>query len=205
MPDRPTSYCSPKIESLPNNTGKGIFACEPVARGELVALWGGEVYPRAAFDALHPYLRSISVQIEEDMFLVPRRIGPGDMVNHSCAPNAGLSGQIALVAMRDIDPGEEVCFDYAMTDGSDYDEFECCCGQPNCRGRIIGSDWRRPDLWQRYQGYFSPYLQRRIDRLREQLSRGGLPLPTGVNGRDHTDGLNATTPEETVLLPDKAG
>jgi SET domain-containing protein len=173
MPDRPTSYYSPKIESRPNHTGKGIFAREPIARGELIAVWGGEVMPRAVFDTLHPYLRSISVQVEEDIFLVPRRIGPGDMVNHSCNPNAGLSGQIALVAMRDIEPGEEICFDYAMTDGSDYDEFECACGQPNCRGRVTGSDWRRPELWERYRGYFAPYLQRRIDRLREEMSDAG--------------------------------
>jgi hypothetical protein len=77
-----------------------------------------------------------------------------------------LSGQLALVAMRAIQPGEEVSFDYAMCDGSVYDEFLCECGAPNCRGRVAGDDWRNPALWDKYAGYFAPYLQRRIDALR---------------------------------------
>jgi len=172
MPDRPTSFYSPKIEARPNQNGKGIFACERIEQGEQVLVRGGEVMPRQVFDRLHPTLRSISVQIEEDLFLVPRTIGPGEMVYHSCNPNAGLVGQIALVALRDVEPGEEICFDYAMSDGSDYDEFECGCGQPNCRRRITGNDWRIPQLQERYRGHFSPYLQRRIDRLHGQSEHG---------------------------------
>jgi hypothetical protein len=83
-----------------------------------------------------------------------------------------LNGQITLIALRDIAVGEEVCFDYATCDGSPYDEFECECGAPSCRKHITGRDWRRPELWERYCGYFSPYLQRRIERL-----KAGLPEP----------------------------
>ena len=49
-------------------------------------------------------------------------------MNHSCDPNCGIVGAVLLVAMRDIEPGDEICFDYAMTDTDDYDEFECTCG-----------------------------------------------------------------------------
>jgi hypothetical protein len=94
---------------------------------------------------------------------------PSDCFNHSCDPNVGLTGQIGLIAMRDIEPGEEVCLDYAMCDGSAYDEFDCQCGSLNCRGRITGEDWKRAELWERYEGYFSPYLQRRIAALKKEL------------------------------------
>ena len=87
------------------------------------------------------------------------------MVNHSCSPNCGMSGQTLVVAMRDIAPGEELTYDYAMSDGSPYDEFECHCGRPECRGKVTGSDWMRPELQVRYRGYFSPYLARRISQL----------------------------------------
>jgi hypothetical protein len=90
-----------------------------------------------------------------------------DFLNHCCEPNAGMSGQLALVALRDIAPGEEVCLDYAMTDGSPYDEFPCACGAAQCRGWVTGSDWMRPELWKRYGNHFSPYLLRRIDRLKK--------------------------------------
>ena len=72
--------------------------------------------------------------------------------------------------MRPIGPGEEICFDYAMCDGSCFDEFECDCGAPNCRRTITGNDWQNPELWERYAGYFMPYLQRRIDRLKAAQS-----------------------------------
>jgi hypothetical protein len=37
--------------------------------------------------------------------------------NHSCDPNAGFgSSPISLVAMRDVQVGEEITFDYAMSE-----------------------------------------------------------------------------------------
>lgn len=167
LPDQPTSWLSLKAEARPKGEGHhGIYAIEPLMRDEVIAVWGGDVVPADRFDAMPERMRRLSIQVEEDMFLVAMHEGSGDYVNHSCNPNAGLSGQIVLVAMRDIAPNEEICFDYAMSDGSDYDEFECECGQPNCRHTVQGTDWRNPELWERYKGYFSPYLQRRIDRLR---------------------------------------
>jgi hypothetical protein len=99
---------------------------------------------------------------------VPRPIGEGDYVNHSCNPNAGLSGQIGLVAMRDIKIGEEVCFDYAMSDTMPYDEFNCGCGSKNCRRTVGGNDWQKPVLQKRYAGYFAPHVQRKIDAQRTE-------------------------------------
>lgn len=84
--------------------------------------------------------------------------------------------------MRRIHPGEEVTIDYAMCDGSPYDELACACGSASCRGRVSGEDWRNPDLWVRYAGYFSPYLQRRIDALRRQ--EGSLPEFAKAQGVD---------------------
>lgn len=36
------------------------------------------------------------------------------MLNHSCEPNCGMLGQTLIIAMRDIGPGEELCFDSAV-------------------------------------------------------------------------------------------
>ncbi len=52
-----------------------------------------------------------------------------------------------------------------MSDGSSYDEFPCSCGASLCRGHVRGTDWMRPDLQERYAGFFSPYLARRIGRV----------------------------------------
>ena len=134
-----------------------------IEAGEVVVVFGGEVVQAAQLEKLSPAERLLTLQVEEDLYLVSARDGAADWVNHSCAPNCGLSGQIALVALRRLEPGEEICFDYAMSDGTSYDQFPCGCGALTCRGRVSGDDWQRPELWERYRGHFSPYLQRRID------------------------------------------
>jgi hypothetical protein len=110
--------------------------------------------------------QSRSIQIDNDLYMVSD-VTPeaGDMLNHSCEPNCGVSGSVMIVAMRDISVGEELCFDYAMCDASDYDEFPCLCGQSTCRGIVTGSDWRDPMLQAKYSGFFSPYLIKRIAEL----------------------------------------
>ncbi len=163
------SYLSPKLErrAAPDKGGVGVFARAAIAPGEILTVWGGVVVPGSRLSEFSEYARTHGLQVEDDLFLLPLTADdPADAFNHSCDPNAGLYGQIALVAMRPIAPDEEVCFDYAMSDSNPYDEFDCGCGTPLCRGRITADDWQRPDLQQRYRGYFSPYLQRRIDALK---------------------------------------
>ncbi len=169
-----TGYLSPKLEARPTPTkgGYAVYALAPVKKDELLAVWGGIIATLDQILALPRAEQGHSVQVEDDLYLAPLdMVEPADMINHSCNPNAGLSGQIALIAMRDINTGEEITFDYAMTDSSSFDEFDCSCGGANCRGRVRGSDWMRPELWQRYDGYFSPYLQRKIDHLRKRDSK----------------------------------
>jgi SET domain-containing protein len=143
--------------------GKGVFATAPIAAGTTVAGFGGRVAHRREFERLDEHDRTHSIQIDDDLFLVTaRELEPADYTNHSCEPNAGLLGNVLVVAMRDIESGEEICFDYAMCDADDYDEFVCACGTPGCRGVITGADWMRPELQERYAGYFSAYIARRI-------------------------------------------
>lgn len=165
------SYLSPNAINRPHpdKGGCGVFACQPILQGELIVLWGGRIVFTRELDPSMPNFTQRVLQVEEDLYLeTPEELEPSDCFNHSCNPNAGMSGQIGLVAMRDIAVDEEICFDYAMCDGSNYDEFPCTCGAPNCRGQITGQDWSLPDLWERYAGYFSPYLQRRIDALKNK-------------------------------------
>lgn len=167
MLNQPTCYLAPTCQARAlSHLQYGVFARAALSKDERIAVWGGEVVTRENFDQLPDRLRRLSVQVEEGLFLVALHEGPADYINHSCNPNAGMNGQIVVVAMRDIAPGEQLCFDYAMTDGSDYDEFECTCGAPNCRKHVTGRDWRIPELWERYAGYFSPYLARRIEKLK---------------------------------------
>lgn len=173
MFEDPPSYISPKLEvrAAREKGGQGIFAREPIQVGELLLVEGGVIIHAQQLSAVG---HTFSIQVEEDCFICPiHDQDPAYRINHSCNPNAGAVGQITFVALRDIAPGEEVCYDYAMTDGVPYDEFTYACGHPHCRGQVSGSDWMRPELWERYGNYFSAYLLRRIDRLKAEMAAQG--------------------------------
>jgi hypothetical protein len=160
----PDNYLTPLAEMRPTpDAGFGSYAIEPIPAGTIVACFGGTLMDRATFDTMPRERRERSIQIDEDRFLLgPGVREPGDAVNHSCDPNCAMGGATQVVAMRDIAAGEELTFDYATSDGCDYDEFDCACGSTLCRGRVTGNDWALPELRQRYAGYFSPYLERRV-------------------------------------------
>jgi hypothetical protein len=169
-----TGYLSPRLEvrMAPEKGGFAVYAVKTLKKNDVLAVWGGQVVTLQQVLALPREEQGHTIQIYDDLYLAPMGMQePADYVNHSCSPNAGLCGQISLVAMRDIAAGEEITFDYAMSDSSSFDEFECGCGAATCRGRVSGSDWKRPELWKRYDGYFSTYLQKRIDQLRTKALR----------------------------------
>ncbi|MDX1412328.1 MAG: SET domain-containing protein-lysine N-methyltransferase, partial [Nitrospirales bacterium] len=56
-------------------------------------------------------------------------------LNHSCDPNAYFLKRW-LMAGRDIQEGDEITIDYALTEDSFSDPFPCNCGAEMCRGRI---------------------------------------------------------------------
>lgn len=161
------NWLTPKAQARPaGEKGWGSFVLEPIRKGETVAGFGGWVVTREVLSTMSSDRQSRSIQVDEDLYLVSSDTPePGDMLNHACDPNCGMEGGSILVAMRDIEPGEELTFDYAMCDASDYDEFTCLCGMTNCRGIVTGSDWREPVLQAKYMGYHSPYLLKRIAAL----------------------------------------
>ena len=58
-------------------------------------------------------------------------------VAHSCDPNCRPSFDLmALIARRDISPGETLAFDYLATESALCAPFDCGCGARACRGRI---------------------------------------------------------------------
>lgn len=168
MPHTPSSYLTDKAEVRPTFGNQlGVYAIQPISKGEVVAVFGGTFYLGQQIENVPDAVLHLGVQIEEDIYLVPTEGGPAHRINHSCDPNCGFMGQVVVVAMRDIAVGEQLTFDYAMCDGTPYDEFECLCGTDKCRHSITGDDWKRPELHERYKGYFSPYLQRRIDAMKK--------------------------------------
>jgi uncharacterized protein len=162
-----SSYITPKARKggASDIAGRGLFAVEPIAAGELVAIKGGHIVTTEAVRSLPERLQNSEIQISDGFSLVALEEAEYEPVmlflNHSCEPNVGFAGNIVLVAMRDIRAREELTTDYALFD--DYDgAMDCDCGTPSCRGTIGGRDWQRADLQRKYGSYFSSYLLARV-------------------------------------------
>ena len=62
------------------------------------------------------------------------------LINHSCAPNceAWIEGRkIFIHSLCDINPGDELTFDYGF-DVDCYEDHPCLCGRDGCIGYIVG-------------------------------------------------------------------
>lgn len=163
------SRISSKIEIRESGiNNKGMFAKDLIHKGEIVYIKGGhiltreELYSSSAINSYLPisdnyYLGALSPDEEECIKLYN---------NHSCDPNCGMHGEITFIAIRDINPGEELTIDYAFIDNEDY-SFECSCGSPFCRKRITGRDWQIKSIQDKYYPYFALYLKDKIDNQRK--------------------------------------
>jgi hypothetical protein len=171
------TYRSPKTDVRPSPIhGTGLFAKGAIARDEIVAVKGGHVLTGAQWAALEPALGAAEIQISETLFIAPvdpaERDGSMLYTNHSCDPNLAIQGQIVLVAMRDVAPDEELTTDWATTDDGDH-VMACRCGSPRCRGTVTGKDWTKPELQERYRGWFCWFLQRKIDAAHATAEANG--------------------------------
>jgi hypothetical protein len=61
-------------------------------------------------------------------------------INHSCRPNAFFDvDNLQLVALREIEEGDEITFFYPSSEWKMSETFTCNCGEHNCLGAISGA------------------------------------------------------------------
>jgi SET domain-containing protein len=151
--------------------GLGTFAAKAVKKGERLLVLSGYVMRLEDEEKLPGSLSDNGIQVTEDLSLCAsntKELGGINFFNHSCEPNAGIRGQIFLVAMRNIKAGEEVTFDYAMTlcDSKNAQPYrlKCLCGRKTCRGVVTDNDWKNKELQKKYDGYFQYFIQEKIDK-----------------------------------------
>lgn len=145
--------------------GRGVFTEELIPASTLIIRFSG------------PFLRynqttasTYALQIGPDLYIGASG-GLDDFINHSCDPNAGLqiTGTTAdLHAIRDIQAGEEIFFDYSTTLDEDDFTMSCLCGAPFCRRTIRDGKYLPEEVWRRYLGLgiIPVYVQRSRAGLR---------------------------------------
>ena len=152
-----------------NHLGKAVFAGRGFTQGAVLMEFTGRRLTAAQLPSAMHGPADRFVQVTPDQYMGPSG-GMDDLVNHSCAPNAGLRFSergVFLVAVRDIAADEEICWDYSTTLRGSGWHMICQCRAPECR-RVIG-DFHAlaPDRqeWFRARNLVAPYL-----RLRDNLA-----------------------------------
>jgi hypothetical protein len=127
--------------------GTGNVAVRVIEEGETICFFEGE---RCSLDEI-----ILSVENAEEEPSDPFAIGEElyidldekfRLFNHSCSPNTYFKGENEMIAMRRIEKGEEITFDYSTTmhyaeekiiqSGHQLWTCDCLCGAENCRGII---------------------------------------------------------------------
>ncbi|RJQ35258.1 SET domain-containing protein [Candidatus Parcubacteria bacterium] len=168
-------WLNPKLEVKDTEKyDRGTFAVADIKKGERLLVLSGYVMRLEDEEQLPEGLQDNGIQVTEDLSICASKkgeLGGINFFNHSCDPNAGIKGQIFLVAMRGIQKGEEVTFDYAMTlfrskNAKPY-SLACLCGTKSCRKTITDTDWEKPDLQEKYKGYFQYFIEEKINESKK--------------------------------------
>jgi hypothetical protein len=165
----PEYYLREGIEVVEiDGKGKGLVTTKSISKGEIVSISGGRIMRLSEWSKLieekgyddHAY------QVSEEFVLSPldpKNPGADWSMNHCCHPNVGVVGQITFVALRDIEAGEELTYDYCTTETNKDYSFNVVCEKKNCRGKITGNDWKIPEIQEKYKGHFSTYIEVKIN------------------------------------------
>ena len=133
--------------------GRGVYSTQFIPRDEKIIEYVGEIIDKEESDqrgnAQHEhaqktgdaavYIFTLSKKYDLDGN-VPWNIAR--LINHSCEPNCEAwidDDRIFIHALRDIELGEELCFDYGF-DIDCFEEHPCLCGTDNCVGYIVSQD-----------------------------------------------------------------
>lgn len=132
--------------------GSGAFALQRIPAWTRLIEYTGERVSHEVADAryeedeargnTHTVLFTV-----DDRTVIDAGMGGSDarFFNHSCGPNCQsriVRRRVYLETIRDIEPGEELTYDYEIPREGEDDEtarrkWPCHCGAPNCRGTLL--------------------------------------------------------------------
>lgn len=134
--------------------GKGVFAVAPLAEGETIIEYVGQIISWKEAQRRHPHNpdepnHTFYFSIEDGSKVIDAAVGGNSArwINHSCDPNCEAdedddTHRVFIKALRNIKPGEELSYDYGLIIDEPYTkklkaEYQCLCGSKNCRGTML--------------------------------------------------------------------
>ena len=137
--------------------GLGVFLKKGVKKGGRVAYLQGRVvykHNKSKSDAL---ANSSWVGLSKRTWVDPAY--PFKYLNHSCNPSASIKGKVTIVALKDMNPGDEVTLDYSTIEGDPLWEMKCGCGSKDCRKVIRSIEFLPKRVFDKYRPYIPSYFR----------------------------------------------
>jgi len=126
--------------------GDRAYATAPIAKGRVVAEYTGPHLTNEQADVLYDHSPRTYLFGLIDGEHVIDGDGIAAFINHSCDPNCEadeVKGRVIIRAIRRIEAGEEIAYDYNLYDGDLDDPAPCFCGAKNCRGSMYSAKERK--------------------------------------------------------------
>lgn len=147
--------------------GKGLRTLEPIQKGDLITEYVGRAIRKGYLDMLFKRYRNermlYIMALDKDTYLDARKKGGlARYINHSCEPNCIVNRwkvrgilRAGVFALRDIAPGEELCFDYKWDRKRGRAPTKCHCLTPSCRGTLeVPKSMEEDELERRLMGHW---------------------------------------------------
>jgi hypothetical protein len=134
--------------------GRGVYADEFIAEGTRIIEYTGQRILWASVEDDPDDPRTYYFAVGDGSIVIDPSVDGNEArwINHSCDPNCEAieedGDRMWIYALRDIQPGEELFYDYRLTVDERNKEAEeenaCRCGAENCRGNMLDPDEAKP-------------------------------------------------------------
>jgi len=118
----------------------GCYTTSLIRKGTLIVEYVGERLTNEQADDLYDDVPMTYLFGLDSGKHVVDGYGVAAFINHSCQPNCEtdiIGGHVWVIAMRDIEAGEELTYDYNLFDGED--DAPCWCRSLRCRGSMYSA------------------------------------------------------------------
>ena len=121
----------------------GCYTTKPIRKGTFVIEYTGPRITVEEADERYTNCEETYLFGLEDRKYVIDGQGVAAFINHCCAPNCEtdeIDGHVWIIALRDIEAGEELTYEYELYDSGDEENARCSCGAPRCRGTMYSDE-----------------------------------------------------------------
>jgi hypothetical protein len=141
-----------EVRQKNSNGQNALFAVCAFKAGEIISNFSA-----GTISSVPTYL-TVQIGVEKHITLQPSFL---QYINHSCNPNVFFNTTtLQLIALKDLNVGDEIVFFYPSTEWEMTQPFNCYCDSQHCIGTIAGASLLSDTIISKYT--FTDFIQSQI-------------------------------------------